>query len=97
MTTARGLTNFISDIRNCNNVEAEQKRVEKEMANIRQKFTGSSNLNAYQKKKYCWKLVYMFMLGYEVDFGHMEVIQLISSPKFTEKKINEETEKAAGK
>ena len=55
------------------------------MANIRQKFTASSNLNGYQKKKYCWKLVYMFMLGYDIDFGHMEVINLISSLKFSEK------------
>lgn len=43
------------------------------MANIRQKFTSSSALNGYQKKKYVWKLVYMFMLGYEIDFGHLEV------------------------
>jgi AP-2 complex subunit alpha len=27
------------------------------------------------------------MLGYEVDFGHMEVINLISTPKYTEKQV----------
>lgn len=31
--------------------------------------------------RYVWKLVYMFMLGYEIDFGHMEMISLISSTK----------------
>ena len=31
--------------------EAEQKRVDKELANIRQKFIGNSSLNGYQKKK----------------------------------------------
>ena len=31
--------------------------------------------------RYVWKLVYMFMLGYEIDFGHMEMISLISSTR----------------
>lgn len=31
--------------------------------------------------RYVWKLVYMFMLGYEIDFGHMEMVSLISSTK----------------
>lgn len=35
----RGLTVFISDLRNCTNPEQERKRVEKEMAHIRSKFT----------------------------------------------------------
>jgi AP-2 complex subunit alpha len=43
------------------------------MANIRAKFASNTALNGYQKKKYVWKLVYMFMLGYDIDFGHMEV------------------------
>lgn len=33
------------------------------------------------KTRYVWKLVYMFMLGYEIDFGHMEMICLIGSTK----------------
>jgi len=37
--------------------------------------------------RYVWKLVYIFMLGYEVDFGHMEIISLISAPKFSEKNV----------
>lgn len=141
---ARGLQNFITDIRNCPSREAEQQRIDKELANIRGKFAGSSSLTPYQvglcvcllyicalrwggrsvggvglygwgtclcdvagsylcpcllaglmvtrththtthvrrqRKKYVWKLVYIFMLGYEVDFGHMEIIALISSGK----------------
>ena len=54
--------------------EAETKRIVKELANIRAKFSASTNLSSYQKKKYVWKLVYIFMLGHEVDFGHMEVM-----------------------
>ena len=101
-TQARGLHNFISDIRNASTKEAEVgaefggllhclspscvarrasthpppnvgtnarpptlqlKRVEKELANIRQKFNSPEKLNSYHKKKYVWKLVYIFVLG----------------------------------
>jgi AP-2 complex subunit alpha len=34
-----------------------------------------------------WKLLYIFMLGYEVDFGHMQVVGLISSSKYAEKQV----------
>lgn len=37
----RGLAVFISDIRNCKSKEAEIKRINKELANIRSKFKGS--------------------------------------------------------
>jgi len=83
----RGLTVFISDLRNCSTKEQEQKRVEKEMAHIRSKFTSEAHMNGYQRKKYVWKILYMYMLGYEVDFGHMEAVNLISSPKYSEKSV----------
>ena len=83
----RGLQNFISDIRNCQSKEEERDRVEKELANIRQKFVASSSLSSYQKKKYVWKMCYIFMLGYDIDFGHIEVISLLSSSKFQEKSV----------
>jgi hypothetical protein len=38
-TTLRGLNTFITDIRHCPNKEQEQKRVEDELAKIRNKFT----------------------------------------------------------
>ena len=62
--------------------EQEEKRVDKEMAHIRSKFTSETHMNGYQRKKYVWKILYMYMLGYEVDFGHMEAVNLISSPKY---------------
>ena len=34
--------------------------------------------------RYVWKLVYIHMLGYDVDFGHMEIISLLTSTKFSE-------------
>lgn len=45
---ARGLQNFITDIRNCTSREAEQQRIDKELANIRSKFASSSSLTPYQ-------------------------------------------------
>ena len=40
----RGLTVFISDLRNCPSKEAEMKRVDKEMAHIRSKFTSEEHM-----------------------------------------------------
>ena len=34
-----------------------------------------------------WKLLYIYMLGYEVDFGHMQILGLISSQKYAEKQV----------
>ena len=86
-TQPRGLHNFIADIRNATSKDDERMRVDKELANIRQKFAASSNLNSYQKKKYVWKMCYIYMLGYDVDFGHIEMISLLTSTKFQEKSV----------
>jgi AP-2 complex subunit alpha len=51
---ARGLQNFITDIRNCTSREAEQQRIDKELANIRSKFAGSSSLTPYQVRDCVW-------------------------------------------
>jgi len=45
------------------------------------------NINGYQKKKYVCKLLYMYILGWDIDFGHMEAVNLISSNKYSEKQI----------
>lgn len=83
----RGLAVFISDIRNCKSKEAELKRINKELANIRSKFNSDKALDGYQKKKYVCKLLFIFLLGHEIDFGHMEAVNLLSSNKYTEKQI----------
>ncbi|KZV42618.1 AP-2 complex subunit alpha-1 [Dorcoceras hygrometricum] len=120
----RGLSVFISDIRNCQNKEQERLRVDKELGNLRTRFKNEkaslSLLNAfqncslavlllqcmvgfeyvssgmtckpqglthYEKKKYVWKMLYIYMLGYDVDFGHMEAVSLISAPKYPEKQV----------
>jgi len=82
----RGLHNFISDIRNCPTKEIESKRVNKELANIREKIK-KKKLDGYLRKKYIAKIMYMFILGYEVDFGLIEAVNLLSSEKFSEKQM----------
>ena len=46
----RGLNVFIQDIRSAPSKEHEQKRVDKELANIRKKFR-NTDLSSYDKKK----------------------------------------------
>lgn len=83
--SARGLNHFISDIRACASKEAEDQRVTKELAKLRDKFSQTSGLTSYDKKKYSWKLIYIYILGYDIDFGHMQVLNLMSSNKYAEK------------
>ncbi|XP_043724964.1 AP-2 complex subunit alpha-1-like [Telopea speciosissima] len=83
----RGLSVFISDVRNCQNKEQERVRVDKELGNIRTRFKTEKGLTPYEKKKYVWKMLYIYMLGYDVDFGHMEAVSLISAPKYPEKQV----------
>ncbi|KAJ1949186.1 hypothetical protein EC988_004872, partial [Linderina pennispora] len=66
--------------------EEEERRVNKELANIRTKFKDNS-LNGYNRKKYVCKLVYMSLLGYDVNFGHREAVELINSSKYSEKQV----------
>ncbi|GAA97979.1 uncharacterized protein L969DRAFT_84535 [Mixia osmundae IAM 14324] len=82
----RGLTQYIADLRACRVRELEEKRVNKEMAHIRQKFK-EGNLDGYSRKKYLSKLIFTYILGWPVDIGHMEAINLISSAKYSEKQI----------
>ncbi|XP_060031850.1 AP-2 complex subunit alpha-2 isoform X2 [Erinaceus europaeus] len=67
--------------------EAETKRINKELANIRSKFKGDKALDGYSKKKYVCKLLFIFLLGHDIDFGHMEAVNLLSSNRYTEKQI----------
>ncbi|OAF67313.1 AP-2 complex subunit alpha [Intoshia linei] len=85
--TMRGLHVFISNIRNCKSTEEEQNRINKELSHVRNKFRGDKVLDGYNKKKYVCKLVYIYLLGYDIDFGHMEAINLLSSIKYSEKQI----------
>ncbi|KAG2388553.1 hypothetical protein C9374_000717 [Naegleria lovaniensis] len=81
----RGLSVFISDIRKSTTKEEEQSKVEKELAKIRGKFKNGASLKGYDRKKYICKLLYIYMLGYEIEFGHIEAVNLLASPNYSEK------------
>lgn len=83
--TIKGLANFISDIRAAPSFEAEKQRVEKELAKIRQRFSGKQRISGYERKKGVWKLVYCYMLGHDVNLGQIEAINLVSSQVYSEK------------
>jgi len=92
MTTAhknsmRGLTVFITDVRNATSKEEEEKRVNKEQAKIRKVFKEAKDVDGYDRRKYVSKILYMYLLGYDIDFGYLEAINLLSSLKFQEKLI----------
>lgn len=82
----RGLVQFIADLRNARARDLEEKRINTELANIRKKFK-DGNLSGYHKKKYVCKLLYIYILGWNVDFGHLEAMNLISATKYSEKQI----------
>ncbi|KAJ2311868.1 hypothetical protein H4S02_001534 [Coemansia sp. RSA 2611] len=86
MAPMKGLTVFIADLRKCRSHEDEERRVNKELANIRTKFK-EAGLNSYNRKKYVCKLIYMSLLGYDVKFGHKEAVDLAGSAAFSEKQI----------
>eukprot|EP00891_Asterochloris_glomerata_P007006 jgi/Astpho2/7006/fgenesh1_pm.00107_%23_19_t len=87
LVNMRGLQVFISDIRACQNKEQEQMRVDKELGKIRKKFASGNVLTEYDKKKYVWKLLYIYMLGHDVEFGHKQAADLIPVNKYAEKQV----------
>ncbi|KAI9220665.1 adaptin N terminal region-domain-containing protein [Blastocladiella britannica] len=80
----KGLHTFVSDIRACRSREQEEKRINKELGHIRQKFK-EGGMDGYNRRKYVAKLLYMALLGYQIDFGHVEAANLLASPKYKEK------------
>ena len=46
-----------------------------------------SALMDYGVTRYVAKVIFTYILGYKVDIGHMEAVNLISSMKYSEKQI----------
>ncbi|KIW25502.1 uncharacterized protein PV07_08668 [Cladophialophora immunda] len=80
-TTPDGTPSGLSPVAAVDARELEQKRVNKELANIYQKYLGEK-LDGYQEKRYVCKLLYIYIQGYNAGIGHPE---LISATKHTEK------------
>ena len=41
----------------------------------------------HARTRYVAKVIFTYILGYKVDVGHMEAVNLISSSKYSEKQI----------
>ncbi|OII76229.1 AP-2 complex alpha subunit protein [Cryptosporidium andersoni] len=84
---------LFSDIIRASSKELELERVRTELSNLRNVIHHQSDLarsdyiqfNLKEKRKVIWKLVYVYMLGYDIDFGHMEIIELIGSHSYSDK------------
>mmetsp|Transcript_14257 Transcript_14257/g.21550 ORF Transcript_14257/g.21550 Transcript_14257/m.21550 type:complete len:985 (-) Transcript_14257:40-2994(-) len=84
----KGLSSFISEVRKAGSDQDKvNKRVEKELAKIRKKFKNAAKLKGYDRKKYICKMLYIYMLGYDLNTGHIEAVNLISSNKYSEKHV----------
>ncbi|OMO91005.1 hypothetical protein COLO4_18716 [Corchorus olitorius] len=57
------------------------------LVNFSRVSSGMKGLTPYQKKNYACKMLYIYMLGYDVDFGHMEAVSLISASNCPEKQV----------
>lgn len=89
MSSMKGLTQFIIDIRNSQDSEVERKRINLEINNIQSKFSGHS-LNSYQTRKYVCKLIYIYLLGYDhemIDFGITQGLGLVKSHFLADKQL----------
>lgn len=84
----RGLAHFIRDIRETTgNKQMEEKRVKEELAKIKSKFIHEGQMTLYDRKKYVCKLMFIAMLGYPIEFGHLEGLKLMAEEAASEKLI----------
>jgi len=72
---------FLSHFQTANE---EREVVAKESAAIRTSFKEG---NADNRHRNVAKLLYIHMLGYSAQFGQMECVKLVASPKFTDKRL----------
>ncbi|KAF6213742.1 hypothetical protein GE061_011464 [Apolygus lucorum] len=81
-----GLAKFISKTRKCKSREEEEKLINKELGKIRCCFQ-KRTVDGYTKKKYVCKLLFIFLMGRNIDFGYSEALSLLSSNVYCEKQM----------
>ena len=83
----KGLTNFFLELREANDVEEERKRFNLEINNIQTKFRSKLNLSRTQKKKYLYKIIYIYVMGFDKlkELGIEESLQMVNSAIFSDK------------
>lgn len=85
ISNIQSLKVFIADTRACANKEEEVKLVENAKQEIRKKFSDNSKVSGAEKKAFIWKLVYVKLMGYDVDFCLDKVVDLLGSKDGSEK------------
>ncbi|GMM53025.1 Apl3 protein [Starmerella bacillaris] len=86
----RGLSQFIADVRAASTAEAERTRIVSELQHIRRKISSgktAKSKSSYECRKVVAKLLFIYILGYDIDFGLEEMISLVKMPGFSEKHI----------
>jgi hypothetical protein len=78
------LRDLIRHIRAARTAAEERSVVQKECAYIRTTFRQEDNV---WRCRNVVKLLYLHVLGYPVQFGQLECLKLIASPRFTDKRI----------
>ncbi|XP_063902303.1 AP-1 complex subunit gamma-1-like [Zophobas morio] len=78
------LKELICMIRNCKTAAEERNVVSKECAQIRTAF--KNEVLEYRTRNVA-KILYLYMLGYPAHFGQLEVLKLISSSQFLDKRL----------
>ncbi|KAL7707880.1 adaptor gamma-1 chain [Lotmaria passim] len=74
------LQGLIRMIRQCKTVEEERSNVKIASAQLRK---GFEEATPYLRVRYMLMLLYIGMLGYPTEFGHMEVLKLLSQSDFS--------------
>jgi len=99
MPTPIRLRDLIRNIRAAKTAAEEREVIQKECAEIRNGFREEDNIFRYQnffpalystvdfRCRNVAKLLYVHMLGFPAHFGQMEVMKLVVSPRFTDKRI----------
>jgi len=85
ISNIQSLKVFIADTRSCTNKEEELKLVETTKQEILKKFNEKTKVSGTDKKDYIWKLVYIKLMGYEVDFCLDKILDLLGSNNCAEK------------
>ena len=80
------LKTFIKSVRNSKTVAAERAVIRKESAKIRSSFRDVS-IDNEKRRKNLQKLIYLYILGEPTQFGQVECLKLLASPRFMDKRV----------
>lgn len=80
------LKSFIKAVRSSKTLADERSIIQRESANIRTSFKDVT-ISHSQRRVLISKLIYLYILGEKTHFGQIECINLLSSPKFADKRL----------